>query len=492
MPGVVVTTAVRTGPSTINVAPASTFFVAGTAERGATGEAKLVTSLADFEVRYGGYTADGTLHQQVQTFFEEGGAKAYVGRVVGDDPATASLTLTKVGGGNAFTVTAANSGAWANGATDGLSVTTTDGPGTTSNFKLYLGEDVIYQTGALTTAADFVAAINNSAVATIYISASVNTASATLGASAGLQLSGGADGDLPTEAQLVAGLELFETNLGAGAVAIPGSYSNAESSIIWDGLLAHAIDKNRIALLAFAEGNTVAETVTEAEDWIGTQANTEYAGFYYPSITMTGSAGTSLTISPEGYVAAKRSIAHNSVGAWQAAAGLNSKATFVTGVETSIDKADGDTLDEGYINAIRIIQGSVRVYGARSASTDTTNFRYLTARDTLNYIVTEAEKSLEDLVFSTIDGRRTVFGRVEARLIGLLDPLRTAGGLYEAFDSDGNQIDTGYSVEVTDALNPVSQLATGTVKAKVGVRVSSVADRIEVEIVKSNLTASVV
>lgn len=488
MPGVVVTTAVRTGPSTTNVAPASTFFVAGTAERGPTDEAKLVTSLAEFEVRYGGYTSSGTLHQQVQTFFEEGGARAYVGRVVGDSSDAASLTLAAVGGGNAFTVTAANDGAWANGASGGLTVTTTDGTLTTSNFKLYLNDELVYQTGELATAADFVSAINNSAVATVYITASVNTASATLGADTGLELSGGVDGSSPTDAQLVTGLDLFETNLGAGAVAIPGSYSTD----IWDGLLAHAVDKNRIALLAFDPANTVSESVTDADDWIGTQTDTEYAGFYYPSITMTGSAETSLTISPEGYVAAKRSIAHNSVGAWQAYAGLNSKASFVTGVATTVDKADGDTLDEGYINAIRVIQGSVRIYGARSASTDVTNFRYITARDMLNFIVTEAEKRLEDLVFSTIDGRRSVFGRVEARLIGLLEPLRYEGGLYEAFDVDGNQIDPGYSVLVTDALNPVTQLATGTVKAKVGVRVSSVADRIEVEIVKSNLTASVV
>jgi hypothetical protein len=485
MPGVVVTTAVRTGPSTTNVAPASTFFVAGTALRGSTSEAKLVTSLAEFEAFYGGYTSSGTLHQQVQTFFEEGGARAYAARVVGTSAASASRTLTAVGGGNALTLTAANPGAWAN---TGLTVTTTDGTGTKSNLKIYLGEDLVYQTGELATAADFVSAINNSATATIYVSASVNTASATLGASAGLTFSGGANGASPTDVQLVAGLDLFETNLGAGAVAIPGSYSTTA----WDGLLAHCIDKNRIALLAFDPTNTVSDCVTDAESWIEGQTDTEYAGFYYPSITMTGSSQTSLTISPEGYVAAKRSIAHNAVGAWQAPAGLNSKSSFITGVATSIDKADGDTLDEGYINAIRVIQGGVRIYGARSASTDTSNFRYITARDMLNYIVTEAEKRLEDLVFSTIDGRRSVFGRVEARLIGLLEPLRYAGGLYEAFDSEGNQIDPGYSVLVTDALNPVTQLATGTVKAKVGVRVSSVADRIEVEIVKSNLTASVV
>ena len=39
---------------------------------------------------------------------------------------------------------------------------------------------------------------------------------------------------------------------------------------------------------------------------------------------------------------------------------------------------------------------------------------------------------------------------------------------------------------------PLSQLANGVIRAKVGVRVSSVSDRIEIEIVKSNLTSSVV
>lgn len=490
MPGVVVTTAVRSGPSNTNIAPAATFFVAGTAQRGPTTEAKLVTSLEDFEVRYGGYASGvGTLHQQMQTFFEEGGARAYVGRVVGTGATAANKALIALAGGTAFTVSAANPGVWANYASgSGLSITTTDGTGTKSNFRLFLNDELVYQTGELATAADFVSAINNSDTAKVYISAIVGNASATIGASAGLQLSGGVAGSNPTNVQLLAGLELFESTYGAGAVAIPMS----SSTVIWDGLLAHAVANNRLALLAFAADNTVAESITDADGWIVDQTLGEYAGFYFPSITMTGTSQTSLTISPEGYVAAKRSVAHNSVGAWQAAAGLNSASSFITGTALPVDKTDGNALDNGYINAIRVIQGTVRVYGARSASTDTVNFRYITARDMLNYIVTEAENELEDLVFSTIDGRRTVYGLVEARLIGILEPLRQEGGLYEAFDSDGNQVDAGYSVVVSDSLNPITQLAAGTVKAKVGVRVSSVADRIEVVIVKSNLTASVV
>jgi hypothetical protein len=74
----------------------------------------------------------------------------------------------------------------------------------------------------------------------------------------------------------------------------------------------------------------------------------------------------------------------------------------------------------------------------------------------------------------------------------MLEPLRTAGGLYEAFDAEGVRIDSGYSVVVSDAINPISQLADGVVRANVGVRISSISDRIEIQIVKSNLTSSVV
>jgi hypothetical protein len=77
-------------------------------------------------------------------------------------------------------------------------------------------------------------------------------------------------------------------------------------------------------------------------------------------------------------------------------------------------------------------------------------------------------------------------------LTNLLDPIRVAGGLYEAFDNTGRRIDYGYSVVVNEAINPVSQLAGGLIRAKIGIRVSSVGDQIEVAVTKSNLTASVV
>jgi hypothetical protein len=147
-------------------------------------------------------------------------------------------------------------------------------------------------------------------------------------------------------------------------------------------------------------------------------------------------------------------------------------------------------LDLVYINPIRIISGTVRIYGARSASTDTVNFRYINSREVLNDIIDKAQSGLEALVFSVIDGRRSLFGEVAAVLINVLDPISKAGGLFELYDANGKRLDPGYTIQVNDAINPISQLATGVVKAKVGARVSSIGDTIEVEITKSNLTSS--
>ena len=110
----------------------------------------------------------------------------------------------------------------------------------------------------------------------------------------------------------------------------------------------------------------------------------------------------------------------------------------------------------------------------------------------INHIVVESQRSLEDLVFGVIDGRDTIFSAITSRLIAILAPLREQGALFQAFDANGKKVDNGYTVRCDSALNPVTQLAGGTVKAKVGVRTSSVGDKIEVDIIKSNLTASVV
>ena len=484
MPGIVVNTSVRTGPSTTNVSPTATWFVVGLTERGPSDTALLVTSIADYETKYGDYTASGAVHQQVQTFFEEGGAQVYVSRVVGASATAGTLAVPNTSAGTAATLTAVGEGPWSANLTATLTAL-----GSGKVLKVYLSGDLVYSSGEVASASALVTAVNNSATAGNYITATIGTGTFDNIATA-TAFSAGSDGSSPVDADWFTALDNFGYDLGSGAVSMPGLVTSGNITTVHTDILEHCQANHRTAILSTPSDYTSTQAADHAES-LGSVDYAEYGGLFWPWVEMVTDTGTALTISPEGFVAAKRSVVHNSVGSWGAYAGLATESRFITGINATVTKTTSNTLDESRANTLRVINNRVRVYGARSLSSDETNYRFLNSREMLNYIVSEAERTLEDLVFSPIDGRNALFSKVYARLVHLLDPLRLAGGLFEAFDATGRRIDYGYSIRVDTSNNPLTQLATGLVRAKVGVRISSIGDQIQVDVTKSNLTASV-
>ena len=490
MPGVVVTTAVRSGPSGVGDIESSQLFIAGELQRGPTDEAKLVRSFSEFKTYYGEYTTSTTAWVPVKTFFEEGGSRVYVARATGAGAAAASGSLDD-GSLDTIDFDAADVGVWGNDLT--IAVIAADSLSGGFRITVTLDGELLLTTPDLADVAAAVSYINTSSVSHLVV-ASNNAASTSDPAVGSVTLTGGAEpsGSL-TDSEYNTALGLFQYELGAGVVCMPGQ----TSTTAYANLENHATANNRIAFCGFAAGATNSTAKTNAAA-AGTAAGDEARrmAFFHPHIKVEdpADAGLTVTISPETFAAAARAKAINEAGApFRAGAGLVSAASsYVKGVELAIDKAEGDLLDEARVNAIRSIGGSVRVYGARSLSTDETNWRFITFQDMVNHIVVEAEERLEDFVFSTIDSRGGLFGQIRSSMVAMLDPHRISGGLYEAFDSEGERIDPGYSVVVNDENNPVSQLASGLVKVDVGIRVSSVGDKIQVSITKSNLTASVV
>lgn len=487
MPGVVISTAVRTGPSSPTVRESSQAFFVGLADRGPTDAALKVSSIEEFEDIYGGYVSYAYLHPTVETFFEEGGTQCYIARVAGSAATTGVKNITS-SGSVAIALEANGPGAWSSD----LKVTTTAGTAAdTFVVKLYLGSELLMSTFNCASNEIAVGKINSHPVASKYVTATVGTTTSLPTPYVANSAFSAGDDDRASvaAADYADGLDLFNDALGTGAVSCP---ENA-SSTVYEALVAHANDYNRIAILHGLSDDTQAEIITMAQNISGGLENTEHAALYYPWVYVpTQVAGINRLIPPDGYVAGKRSAAHNTAGAHVPYAGLLSQAVFVNGVVADINKTNGDLLDDEGVNAIRVIQNTVRIYGARSLSADTTNYRYITAQDIVNGIVTDSNRTLESVVFSTIDGRNNSFASVEAKLIAVLEAARISGALYEAFDANGRRIDFGYTVKCDSSLNPVSQLATGLIKARVGVRVSSVGDKIEVNIIKSNLTTSVV
>lgn len=573
MPGINITTSVRTGPTNTTVRESSQAFFVGFAQRGPIDEAVKVTSLEEFERTFGGFVSTYNLHPTVEAFFEEGGSQCYVARIgaassgttasttlnrvkvtthgvrtsnvatltfaaahgfaVGDvvavtgfdasdsasEPlsglnnatatitAVTSTTISYASTGNNIlstadvgTVTAGSLTLTANGfgaAGNDLSVTVIAGTiDNSSNIIIEYGGTELMRTGNVTTAEQAIGKINSHIIAKHYVVAAADgDTDAAPTAAAEASFSGGANGTDGGSTQVSTALDLFVNSLGTGAVACPEFHSSQSAlGAVPTALVAHAVDTNRVAVLHTDSGLTTANAQDAAELATSTLTEgAERACMSYPWVyAPTATAGVTRLIPPDGYVCGVRARAHNTTGQHQPGAGIYSTARFIAGLEREVGKTTADALDTACMNVIRIINNSIRLYGARSLSSDTENWRYLNAMEVVNYVVVEAERALEDLLFSTIDGRNKVFADVQARLTGLLEPLRVQGALYEAFDTNGKRIDHGYTIKCDTTLNPTTNLKDGIVTARVGLRPAGVTDTIEVDIVKSNLTASVV
>lgn len=484
MPGVIVTTAVRTGPVNVQTAATATMFVAGVTDRGPDGpnNAFLVSSISDFEAIYGGYTSSGWVHQSVNAFFEEGGSRAYISRVAPADATEADCILLD-GVTPVITLTAAGKGSWSHSGV--LTATVTQPTITTFKIQIKLDGEAVYSTKTHTTSIGAVEEINNSEVAAIYVTAADEGEETIPDAVAAKNFSGGTNGAAVAAADVVAAITCFNQNMGPGAVCAPG-YTTSD---VRNALLVHAQENNRVAILGFDKDLSVDDAIGEVTDYTDLPDQSERAAFFYPWVKVPN-GNVTMTIPPEGYICAKRAEIHNGYGSWTPYAGERTESRYVTVPAVALSKTDAQKLDDGYINAIKLINNKARIYGARSASSDTDNFRFITSREVLNQIVAEAEADLERMLFLPIDGRRSTFVAVEAALTAIMGRIRTGGGLFEAYDQSGKLIDPGYVVQVNDAINPLSQLATGVIKAKVAARVSSIGDKIEVTITKSNLTSS--
>ena len=486
MPGVTITTAVRTGATNLGTAPGATFFLVGTSERGKSASAQLITSLEDFETKYGAHVSGSYSWYSMKTFFEEGGVQAYFARVTASAGVVGTKALvTATSSGPGITFTAIGKGVWANS----LVFTATNNTTTFDLLVTYSGTIVFSGTG-YASLTECITAVNADTTAANYFTAALTAsavASQLLATAAATSPANGADGTV-AKSDAIASLAFFTEDMGSGAVAVPGFATGSSDSALYDALRTHAATYNRIALCGFASSATLADARSASTGYTGTQYH-EYMAFYHPWVQIPVST-TIVDIPAEAYVAAVRSRTHNAVGAWKAYAGVASEASFVTGIALTVSRADADLMDAAYVNPVRVINGRVRIYGARSHSTVTAQWRFITARDTINYIVTQSNNRLEDLVFSTIDGRSTLFANIINSIQSVVEPIRINGGFYEGFASDGRRIDYGYTIKCDASLNPLTALENGTVSARLGVRVSSIGDKIEVDLIKSNLTTA--
>lgn len=482
MPGVDVTTATRSGPSAPVLAPSGQAFFAGMADRGPTDEAVTIHGLADFEAWFGTRVSYSHLHDTVRIFFEEGGSQAHVVRVVGPSATKGQIILDDRAGSPADTVkfVAASAGAWSGN----LDVVVADGTVSNSVTISLMLDDVQVESHAnLTSPAAIVAAFAASKFVDVTDLGSVTAAPNNNPAAGTFSLSSGTDDrSNATATEYEDALDTFGSALGTGAVSIPGVGTTVHQKII-----DHCVANNRVGILSMAEDDEVSDLTTQAG-----LLNSEYAGLFAPWLKVTATTATTRNVPPDGLVAATRNRAHVETGPWRAGAGQIgvSQSRSVVGLVADYGRADGETLDTGKVSAIRAISNVIRVYGWRSLSNDVDNYKYLTSRDLLNALVYEAEQRLEQYVYLPIDAKGHLLSSVQGTLVGILEPIRQKGGVFEWRNAAGDLLDPGYLVETGSNVNSLEQMANDIIKAQVSVRMAPSAALISVTIIKVGLLSN--
>jgi phage tail sheath protein FI len=116
---------IPSGVQPIEGVSTSTAAFIGKTEMGPLNTAQLVTSVSEFQKRYGGFLTDSYLAHAVFQFFNNGGKKTYVVRIAGGTPVAADISIKdrKAVPSQTLTISASSGGVWGNK----LAIAVTDG-----------------------------------------------------------------------------------------------------------------------------------------------------------------------------------------------------------------------------------------------------------------------------------------------------------------------------------------------------------------------------
>ena len=440
---------------------ATTLALLGIFEKGPIAEPTIVRSLPEAQRLFGAFLSDEFGMHAVKHFFDQGGQQVSIGRTAHYTDITdattlaavkATLTLLDRAGSPLATlrVDAVSEGAWANGATGGISVAVQDGtvePTTEFRIEVFFNDvrQEIFDNLSMDPASnDYVERrINgNSALIEITDLTSVtppeDNRPALLLETAG-DLAGGDDGltgladtDFTGDEAAQTGVFMFDVDTTSNLIAIPG-----RTGITVDTALA-VYAENRQFLFALTEppsGQSVANAVAYREQttpFSGAPIDSSYAGIIYPWLRLSDPVTALPRIFPPsgawgGLIAASDAV----VNVWGASAGLNRGVLKqVISTETEIGQAQADTLFPSDVNPIVRRDGvGFVVFGQNTLQRRTSATDRMNVRRMLIFIEQQLVQIAESILFEpNNDVTRNSFKRPANSFLGT---IQDQGGITE-------------------------------------------------------------
>ena len=404
----------------------------GLAERGLVGQSVQINSWKEFLASYGNYTNNSYLAYAVRGFFENGGTKAVVNRVVHVDEegnktstkATAELKAELAGVETVVGIFDAYSdGVWG----DKVQVEISNGSATgTYNITVLEGTSLVeaYTDVPLE---ELDETIN---LASTYIKYTAHEEEGFTIAPQTIALVGGTDGlEGITTQDYLDGLVAFDQD-EINLISIPGITDKATV----EGIISYV--ENRAdcsAVLATPFGMKPKEAIAYTKQFTSARIN-----FYYGWLLISDPIGIGKNpvkyVPNDGHVSGVYARIDGSRGVFKAPAGTEAKVQGILGIEYNVSDEEQDLMNPIGLNAIRTFEGEGTViWGARTRSA-TPDFRYTQVRRSLDYVGQSLLKSTRWAVFESNDS--VLWGKITSIGEAFLSSYWKAGGFKGESESE--------------------------------------------------------
>lgn len=439
----------------------STAGFVGTAVKGEIGKANLVTSWSQFVSLYGGFDNNSYLAYAVRGFFENGGKRAFISRVVKTDNGVNSsqASSVEIGGVNPYLeVSAITDGTWG----DDLSVeiASIDNLAIPQTFDF-----IVKNAGSVVETFNGMTLDSLEEISSKYVT--VLTIDGEVAPVAGVyELNGGNNGILGIQGTDYLGNVTAKTGIYAfdsvsiNLLAVPG---------ITDASIVKSIESyvdGRNDCFAILEV-PMASSATEAKTYKNTQANlsSPNVAVYYGWILANDpiGVGTNPTkyLPPSGHIAGVYARTDNERGVYKSPAGTDAVVRGAIGLDVNIGNEEQGLLNPDGINVIRAFAGGgIVLWGARTAQVNG-QFKYVSLRRSMLFINESILSSTRWAVFEPNDS--VLWNKLQISIEGFLRGFWSAGGLTGATEEEA------FFVQVNEETTTPDDIANGRVFANYGV-----------------------
>ena len=244
------------------------------------------------------------------------------------------------------------------------------------------------------------------------------------------------------------GLKCFEEVDEIAIVAAPGQVSPA----VQDAILSHCeTRKDRFAVLDSPE------TISGGVDKLPKPRDSKYGAYYFPWIQVYDPDKGNVFVPPSGHICGVYSRVDSERGVHKAPA--NEIVRGALGLKYNVSKGEQDLLNPKGINAIRFLNGAIRIWGARTLSTDP-SWRYINVRRLFIMVESSIERATQWVVFEPNDHR--LWKRVQRTITSFLTLLWRNGALM------GTAPEQAFYVKCDAETNPPEVVDAGQLVCEIG------------------------